>query len=63
MTWSEIKRAAEEAGIEEDEELSGIHCEIHNGRKTFHVLRLGRVAKLVEDFGEDARSEASGCTC
>ncbi len=26
MTWSEIKKAVEEAGVGEDEEISLIHC-------------------------------------
>ncbi|HEY7543940.1 MAG TPA: hypothetical protein VID27_03615 [Blastocatellia bacterium] len=63
MTWSEIKKAAEKAGIKEEDELSGIQCEPHHGNKSFHVLRLGRRVKLVEDFSEDAKKEASGCTC
>ena len=63
MTWLEIKKAAESAGIEDDDELSGIQCEMHNGKKSFHVLRLARVVRLVEDPSEDARREASGCSC
>jgi hypothetical protein len=63
MKWSEIKRAAEQAGIKEDDEISAIHCEMHHGARRFHILKLGRFIRLVEDFSESARSEASGCTC
>jgi hypothetical protein len=63
MTWSEIKKAAEQAGINEEDEISVIQCETRHGAKRFHILKLGRFIRLVEDFSESARSEASGCTC
>ncbi len=63
MTWSDIKKAAEQAGINEEDEISSIDCQLHYGDKTFHILRLGNSQKLVEGFSEDIRKEASGCTC
>lgn len=63
MTWSEIKKAVEEAGIDERDEVSVIECQAHNGNKTFHILKLGRYVKLAEDFSDSARADASGCTC
>ena len=63
MTWAEIKKAVEQVGIHETDEISGIQCEPHNGNKTLHVLKLGKFIKLVEDFSEEARREASGCAC
>lgn len=63
MTWTEIKNAVEKAGIKENDEVTIIQCEPHNGAKTFHVIKLGKVVKLTEDFAESARSEALGCAC
>ena len=63
MTWTEIKNAVEKAGIKENDEVTVIQCEPRNGAKTFHVIKLGKVVKLAEDFAESAIHEASGCTC
>jgi hypothetical protein len=63
MTWSEIKKAAEKSGISDEDDLSGIQCELHRGNKTFHVIRLGRVVRLVEDTSIEAAKDASGCAC
>jgi len=40
MTWKEIKKAVEEAGVEEDEEIGLIQCENGDGDHTFHKVRL-----------------------
>lgn len=63
MTWTEIKNAVEKAGIKENDEVTIIQCEPHHGAKSFHVIKLGSLVKLAEDFAESARSEASGCAC
>lgn len=63
MTWSEIKKAVEGAGIAEEDEVSVIECQAHDGDKTLHKLKLGKFVKLSENFSESARAEASGCTC
>lgn len=63
MTWSEIKKAVEDAGIAEEDEVSVIQCQAHRGDKTLHKLKLGKFVKLSENFSEDAREDASGCTC
>jgi hypothetical protein len=34
MTWSEIKKAVEDAGIAEGDEVSVIQCQAHDGDKT-----------------------------
>lgn len=63
MTWSEIKKAVEDAGIAEEDEVSVIQCQAHDGAKTLHKIKLGKFVKLSEDFSDSAREEASGCTC
>jgi hypothetical protein len=60
MTWKEIKKAVEEAGVTEDEDISLIQCEIGEGDKTFHKMRLGTTLKLAENAVADAE-EYSGC--
>ena len=63
MTWREIKNAVEDAGIGEDDEVSVIQCEPHDGDKTLYKIKLGKFVKLAENFSESAREDASGCTC
>lgn len=63
MTWSEIKNAVEDAGIADEDEVSVIQCQAHDGNRTFHTLKLGKFVKLAEDISESAREDASGCTC
>jgi hypothetical protein len=60
MTWKEIKKAVEEAGVKEDEEISLIQCENGDGDKTFHKMRLGKGIKLAENISDDAE-DYSGC--
>jgi hypothetical protein len=62
MTWKEIKKAVEEAGVEEDEEIGLIKCENGDGDHTFHKVRLGKTLKLAENVTrEKAREQAEGC--
>ncbi len=60
MTWKQIKKAAEELGLEEDEEVSLILCENGHGDGTFHKMRLGKAVKLTENVSEDP-ADFSGC--
>ena len=62
MTWSQIKKAVEQAGVGEDEEISLIQCENGDGDHTFHKIRLGNTLKLAENVSaEKAREAAKGC--
>jgi hypothetical protein len=62
MTWREIKTAVEQAGINEDEEISVIQCENESGDHTFNKVRLGRMLKLEENPSAEAlRRDAEGC--
>jgi hypothetical protein len=62
MTWSEIKKAVEQAGVRDDEEIGSIQCENGNGDHTFHKVRLGQALKLAENVSaEKARENAKGC--
>ena len=60
MTWKQIKEAVEEAGLEDEQEISLIQCENGDGDGTFHKMRLGKAVKLVENTSEDA-ADYSGC--
>jgi hypothetical protein len=62
MTWKEIKKAVEEADVEEDEEIGLIQCENGDGDHRFHKVRLGKTLKLAENVTpEKAREQAEGC--
>ena len=62
MTWAEIKKAVEQAGVQEDEEIGLIQCENEDGDQTFHKVRLGKMLKLAENVSaEKAREDAEGC--
>ena len=66
MTWAQIKKAAEEAGVRDDEEISLIQCEsrVGEGDRTFHKVKLGMTVKLAENISvEKARAAANGCAC
>jgi hypothetical protein len=62
MTWGQIKRAVEQAGVRDDEEIGSIQCENGDGDHTFHKVRLGKTLKLAENTSpEKAREDAAGC--
>jgi hypothetical protein len=62
MTWAEIKKAAAQTGVSDDEPISLIQCENGNRDHTFHKVRLGKTVKLVENvLAIQAREDASGC--
>jgi hypothetical protein len=62
MTWIEIKKAVEQAGVRDDEEIGSIQCENGNGDHTFHKVRLGKTLRLTENVStEKAREDAAGC--
>jgi hypothetical protein len=62
MTWREIKEAAAQAGVKEDEEIAVIQCENGRGDHTFLKATLGNRLKLAENVSEEvARKEAEGC--
>ena len=62
MTWSEIRKAVEQAGVRDNEEISLIQCENGDGDHTFHRVKLGKMLKLAENVSpEKARKDAEGC--
>jgi hypothetical protein len=63
MTWKEIKKAVDDADISEEDEVSVIECQPRDGNKTLRKMKLGKFVKLAENFSEEARKRASGCTC
>lgn len=60
MTWKQIKDAVEDAGIDENEEITMIQCENGHGDGTFHKMRLGHALKLRENTEENPE-DYSGC--
>jgi hypothetical protein len=60
MTWAEIKKAAEELGIKDDDEINAILCENGKGAKEFHKIKLGKALKLTEKASEDSQDH-HGC--
>lgn len=62
MTWLQIKKAVEQAGVRDDEEIGLIQCENGDGDHTFHKVRLGKSLKLAENVSaEKTREDAKGC--
>lgn len=62
MTWKEIKKAVQTAGIEDDEEIAVIQCEDEDGDHTFHKMRLGRMLKLAEKVSPEKATRAANGT-
>ena len=61
MTWSEVKKAVEEAGIDDKDDICEIQCQIHQGDKHLHPVRLGRTLKLAEGISESGLQDVLGC--
>ena len=60
MTWKEINKAVETAGVDENEEILLIECELHDGDKVLHAARAGKALRLREHFDEE-RTDVNGC--
>ena len=62
MTWREIKKAVEQAGITEEDDIDLIKCENSNGDYTFARMRIGNKLKLTENVAtEKTKADAEGC--
>ena len=59
MTWSEIKQAVEDAGVEDDDDIALIQCENEEGDHTFHKMRLGKMLKLAERVATEKANKAA----
>jgi hypothetical protein len=60
MTWAEIKKAIEQAGVRDDEEIGLIQCENGDGDHTFHRVKLGKMLKVVRSNGVASGTECIG---
>ena len=60
MTWNEIKKAVENAGIKETDEIVEIECERRDGDKVFHRAKSGDMIILREHL-DDKKTDAHGC--
>ena len=62
MKWSEIKEAVERSGVNEDDEILEIHCELREGDKTLHLTKQGNFITLSEYLSEETqKSDLAGC--
>ena len=62
MKWSEIKEAVEKSGVNEDDEILEIHCELREGDKALHPTRQGNYITLSEYMSEESqKSDLAGC--
>jgi hypothetical protein len=62
MKWSEIKEAVEQSGVNEDDEILEIHCELREGDKALHPTRQGNYITLSEYLSEETqKSDLAGC--
>ena len=52
MKWSDLKRAAEAAGVTDDDEILAIECELHDGSNTLQKVQQGRFVRLIEPLNE-----------
>jgi len=55
MKWSEIKEAVERSGVNEDDEILEIHCELSDGDKELHPSKQGRFLRLSEHLSKEAQ--------
>lgn len=60
MTWKEVKKAIEELGIKESDEICLVECKFQGGDKTLHKSEMGKAIKLTEGFSEAAK-DYKGC--
>jgi hypothetical protein len=63
MTWSQIKKAVERAGIRASDEILAIECEVRNGNGTLRMIPQGKFIRLAEEPSKEAGRDASGCAC
>ena len=55
MTWKDIKKAVEESGIKETDEICLVECKFQHGDKTLHKSKMGRAFKLSEGETEEEK--------
>ena len=54
MKWSEIKAAVERSGVNEDDEILEIHCELRDGDKALYPSKQGDFIRLNEHLSKEA---------
>jgi hypothetical protein len=55
MKWSEVKEAVQRSGVEEDDEILEIRCELRDGDKSLHPSKQGDFIRLSEYLSEEAQ--------
>ena len=49
MKWADIKRAAERAGVSDDDDIIAIECELRDGDNTLQRVHQGTYIRLIEN--------------
>lgn len=52
MTWAELKRAAEQAGIQDNDNILAIECQMYHGDQTLQKVHQGNFVRLIENTTE-----------
>lgn len=60
MTWKELKKAIEELGIKDADEICCVECRFQDGDKNLHKSQMGKAIKLSEGISETAQ-DYKGC--
>jgi hypothetical protein len=59
MKWAELKRAVEQAGIGDDDEIIAIECEMHHGSGKLQKMHQGNYIHLTETPDAETIEEGS----
>lgn len=57
MKWAELKRAAEHAGIQDDDNILAIECQMYHGDQTLQKVQQGNFVRLIENTNEEYSQE------
>ena len=59
MKWAELKRAVEQAGVTDDDEIIAIECEMHHGGGSLQKVHQGNFIRLIEDLDQGTIEDAA----
>ncbi|HYF63876.1 MAG TPA: hypothetical protein VD886_13735 [Herpetosiphonaceae bacterium] len=59
MKWAELKRAVEQAGVGDEDEIIAIECEMHHGGGSLQKVHQGNYIRLVEVLDQTTIDESA----